>query len=54
MTAAVGLVIYGPDCTCPLTAKKVPHNANCPRWDDDRAWSIEDRAECRQQAEVAK
>jgi hypothetical protein len=44
------VTIYGPVCTCPPVDKPLPHNATCPRNDDHRAWSIEDRAECREQA----
>jgi hypothetical protein len=50
------VTVYGPACTCPPTSKRIPHNAECPRWDDHRAWSIEDRAESQKQkpAEVAE
>lgn len=48
------MTIYGPACTCPPTNKRLPHNNACPRWDDDKKWSIEDRAECRDQAEAEK
>lgn len=48
------MTIYGPACTCPPTRKKIPHNAACPRRDDNHVWSIEGRAECQQQAEVAE
>ncbi len=34
-----------PACTCPVVFRRMPHKAVCPRWDEDRAWSIEDRQE---------
>lgn len=40
------MTIYGPACTCPPVDKPIPHNAGCPRFDEHRVWSIEDRAEC--------
>lgn len=33
-----------PTCTCPPTRRPIPHNSACPRFDEDRAWSIQDRA----------
>ncbi len=43
------MTIYGPACTCPPVDLPLPHLVACPRADDHRAWSIEDRAECREQ-----
>lgn len=51
--SAPTVAIYGPACTCPPDDRRLPHLDGCPRYDDDRVWSIEDRAECREQAEVA-
>jgi hypothetical protein len=48
------VTVYGPACTCPPPTKALPHNADCPRRDDNRAWSIEDRAECHREGLVTK
>ena len=42
--------VYGPRCTCAPVKQRLPHNAACPRSDDDRAWSIRDRADCTREA----